>query len=71
MWRVALFCFIEITFRHSARIQWTQILADFLTDPTKARFEERGRGVSVADIVNEALRLYPPTKRVYRKLHLA
>ena len=71
MWRVALFCFIEVTFRHGARIEWTQILADFLTDPTKARFEERGRGESVADIVNEALRLYPPTKRVYRKLHLA
>ena len=74
MWRVALFCFIEVIFRQGARMEWTQILVDFLADPTKARFEERGpcpNVPSTADIVNEALRLYPPTKRVYRKFHLA
>ena len=27
--------------------------------------------VSAADIVNEVLRPYPPTKRVYRKFHMA
>ena len=74
MWRVALFCFIEVIFRQDARMEWPQILVDFLADPTKARFEERGPCPDVpsaADIVNEALRLYPPTKRVYRKFYLA
>ena len=74
MWRVALFCFIEVTFRQGARAEWKLVLIDFLADPTKARFEERGPSpsvVSAADIINEALRLYPPTKRVYRKLHMA
>lgn len=74
MWRVALFCFIEVTFRQGARAEWKQILNDFLADPTKARFEDRGprpNVVSAADIINEALRLYPPTKRVYRKFHMA
>ena len=74
MWRVALFCFIEVTFRQGARAEWKQVLGDFLADPTKARFEEQvpcSSVVSAADIVNEALRLYPPTKRVYRKFHLA
>ena len=74
MWRVALFCFIEVTFRQGARPEWKQVLSDFLADPTKARFEDRGpcpNVVSAADIINEALRLYPPTKRVYRKFHMA
>lgn len=74
MWRVALFCFIEVTFRQGARVEWKQALSDFVADPIKARFQERRRcpnAISVADIVNEALRLYPPAKRVYRKLHLA
>ena len=74
MWRVALFCFIEVTFRQGARAEWKQVLSDFLADPTKARFEDRGphpNVISAADIINEALRLYPPTKRVYRKFHMA
>ena len=74
LWRVALFCFIEVTFRQGVKAEWKQVLSDFLADPTKARFEERGprpSAVSAADIVNEALRLYPPTKRVYRKFHMA
>ena len=74
LWRVVLFCFIEVTFRHGARAEWKQVLNDFLADPTNARFEERGPrpgAVSVADIINETLRLYPPTKRVYRKFHIA
>ena len=47
---------------------------EFLADPTKARFEERvpcPSVVSAADVVNEALRLFPPTICVYRKVHLA
>ena len=74
LWRVALFCFIEVTFRQGVKAEWKQVLSAFLADPTKARFEERGprpSAVSAADIVNEALRLYPPTKRVYRKFHMA
>ncbi|KAL2057372.1 hypothetical protein ABVK25_002425 [Lepraria finkii] len=74
LWRVALFCFIEVTFRQGAKAEWKQVLSDFLADPTKVRFEERGPGssvVSAADIVNEVLRPYPPTKRVYRKFHMA
>ena len=74
LWRVALFCFIEVAFRQGVKAEWKQVLSDLLADPTEARFEERGprpSAVSAAGIVNEALRLYPPTKRVYRKFHMA
>lgn len=42
LWRVALFCFIEVTFRYGARAEWKQVLNDFLADPTNARFENAG-----------------------------
>lgn len=35
------------------------------------RGAEASSNPSAADIINEALRLYPPTNRVYRKFHLA
>ncbi|MCJ1458325.1 hypothetical protein MMC28_008696 [Mycoblastus sanguinarius] len=75
MWRIVLFCFIEVAFHQGAKPGWATLLTHYLADPTKARFEQRGtstpNAVSAADIVNEALRLYPPTKRVYRQLHMS
>ena len=59
MWRVALSCFIEVTFRQGARAEWKQVLSDFLAGPTMARVEDRGphpSDISAADIINEALR---------------
>ncbi|KAM3080742.1 hypothetical protein ACMFMG_005672 [Clarireedia jacksonii] len=38
-------------------------------DPTLQQFDKRGRGSSVGHIVKESLRLYPPTRRIYRQEH--
>ncbi|TVY87916.1 putative cytochrome P450 [Lachnellula willkommii] len=69
LWRVVLRCFLEIRFRSSNhdRRAWTKLLSDFLSDPTQANFAARLRDqVSIKDITLEALRLYPPTRRIYR-----
>lgn len=72
LWRVVLFCFIEVTFRKGRQAESLSsrtALGRFVVDPTKARFEELASpndGVSVAHIANEALRLYPPTRRIHR-----
>ena len=71
MWRVVLRCFLEVRFRtHNDGRAFRQILANFLANPSRATFEtatpEAG-GISAAFIVDEALRLYPPTRRIYRQ----
>ncbi|KAJ5993383.1 Cytochrome P450 [Penicillium sp. IBT 35674x] len=69
MWRIVLRMFIEIGFvtgfPHS---EWRTQLAAFARTPSKAAFMQRPGldAVSVEHLVNEALRLYPPTKRLYR-----
>lgn len=74
MWRVVLRCFLEVACRphHDQTTPvFRPILASFLADPSRARFgsttaPEAG-GLSAAFIVDEALRLYPPTRRIYRQ----
>ncbi|GAB7365177.1 hypothetical protein MBLNU230_g6264t1 [Neophaeotheca triangularis] len=68
MWRVVLRCFIEIAAREHPRAQtWKNVLASFLADPTKDKVSfEKGQGIAASYVSAEALRLYPPTRRVYR-----
>ncbi|TVY40076.1 Cytochrome P450 [Lachnellula occidentalis] len=70
LWRVVLRCFLEIRFRsfHNDRCAWTKLFSEFLSNPTQANFEVRPDDqVSIKDITLEALRLYPPTRRIYRQ----
>ncbi|TGO08257.1 hypothetical protein BTUL_0217g00010 [Botrytis tulipae] len=69
LWRIVLRCFLEISFRHSSDLaaEWKDLLTRFLTNMTAEQFDERMGGCSARDIVCEALRLYPPTKRIYRQ----
>ncbi|KAL8928045.1 MAG: hypothetical protein Q9172_001100 [Xanthocarpia lactea] len=74
LWRVVLHCLIEVLFRPSSDLDWREILKAFLRKPDKQQFEQRGAGVdsvSVQFLVYEALRLYPPTRRIYRQMHMS
>lgn len=74
LWRVVLQAFIEVVFRHpSWAATWRSVLAEFIAHPTAAQFSRRLpespeaiTPISAEDLAKEALRLYPPTKRVYR-----
>ncbi|OMP85164.1 hypothetical protein BK809_0000263 [Diplodia seriata] len=76
MWRVVLRCLVEVRFRpHAAAApRWRSALATFLADASPHVFNEEvvvpadGQAVSAAAVAKEALRLYPPTRRVYRDL---
>ncbi|KAL9580935.1 MAG: hypothetical protein Q9212_004196 [Teloschistes hypoglaucus] len=73
LWRVVTHCIIEVVFRPSARPDWLPLLGDFLQDLTRTSFMKRSPGtdgVSVEFLVKEALRLYPPTRRIYRQMHM-
>ncbi|KAE8312117.1 hypothetical protein BDV41DRAFT_565291 [Aspergillus transmontanensis] len=72
MWRIVLRLFIEINYTSGLQHpEWQGIMAAFAHAPTKDEFERRNgeKSVSAEMLVNEALRLYPPTKRVYRAFH--
>ncbi|KAF2214533.1 hypothetical protein CERZMDRAFT_110817 [Cercospora zeae-maydis SCOH1-5] len=72
IWRVVLRCFLELSARgHPNSGDWTRSLKDFLNTPTPAQL---GHGVDFDGskiyplmIALEILRLYPPTRRVYRQ----
>ena len=74
LWRVVFHCFAEIVLRpNKDKSGWEPALAFFLRNPTKTQFIHFGDSdldVSVSNLVNEALRLYPPTRRVYRNYKL-
>ena len=70
LWRVVLRCFIEVSFRNNdSTHRWQQVLQTFVDDPSESRFRHCAEGTDVAAsfIVSEGLRLYPPTRRVYRE----
>jgi hypothetical protein len=69
LWRVVLRCFLEVSFRNTFEItrEWQGLFEGFLENPTPKQFSERTGRSSVQDIVKEALRLYPPTRRIYRQ----
>lgn len=77
LWRVVLRCFLEVAFIRSCEKtvewgktlgEWEETLSEYVANPTSKQFTERsGARCSVQDIVFESLRLYPPTKRIYRQ----
>lgn len=72
LWRIVLRCFIEVMFHSGKRgSTWHRLLLTFLSNPTQFNFEEKSLaagGISVSMIITEALRLYPPTRRIYRQV---
>ena len=72
LWRVVLSCFIEIVFRKGALPDWQLELVRLLEKPTKDKLKSASdeTSMSVESIVNEALRLYPSTKSVYREFRM-
>lgn len=70
LWRIVFRCFIEVQFRSNNDFELNRnLLQDYLNRPTSETFTKvDARDISVSHIVNEALRLYPPTKRVYRHI---
>ena len=62
-WRIVLHCLIEVVFRSPVRGCWHRDLDELLTKPADDVFFSS----RVKPLVDEALRLYPPTKRVYRQ----
>ncbi|KAF2493832.1 hypothetical protein BU16DRAFT_619053 [Lophium mytilinum] len=66
LWRVVLRCFIEIAYRgpRANRTIWRQAIHESLS--TNKDESIALAKVSADNIAREALRLYPPTRRVYR-----
>lgn len=66
LFRVVLHCLLEVRFRSSptTRLEYNRLFREFLDDPSGRWYAEEN-GVSVQHIVAEALRLYPPTRRIY------
>ncbi|PYH81365.1 hypothetical protein BO82DRAFT_432702 [Aspergillus uvarum CBS 121591] len=67
-WRIILRMVLELLLNTGqTHLDWTATMIAFAENPTKTQFEARGAdGVSAKDLVAEGLRLYPPTKRIYR-----
>ena len=71
LWRVVLRCFLEVTFRTTANPAWRDALAAFARNPSyseSSKIASGDAGVTVNFLVKEALRLYPPTRRIYREI---
>jgi hypothetical protein len=79
LWRVVLQCFVEVAFRHpSSEAAWRAVLAAYVAKPTAAQFSLQHSpspgetaSISAQFLAMEALRLYPPTRRIYRTLRLS
>ncbi|KAI9704154.1 MAG: hypothetical protein M1836_007015 [Candelina mexicana] len=70
MWRIVLRCFLEVRFRNAKSCPaYIESFETFYANPTLPKLKERSEtnGISIEHIVNEALRLYPPTRRIYRQ----
>ncbi|SMR52634.1 unnamed protein product [Zymoseptoria tritici ST99CH_3D1] len=76
LWRVVLRGFLEVMYRANERdsANWRHALEDFALNPTLAQLDkvhtDYGK-VSTCMIVEETLRLYPPTRRIYRTFKVA
>ncbi|KAE9375981.1 hypothetical protein N431DRAFT_532153 [Stipitochalara longipes BDJ] len=74
LWRVVLRCFLEVRFRqnlkHVDEVDYSRIFSRFMGHPNPSVFEApfQDTHISIKHIVNEALRLYPPTRRIHRQL---
>ncbi|CCU74915.1 cytochrome P450/P450 [Blumeria hordei DH14] len=70
IWRVVFRCFLEVRFRSSLmqRQNFEESLARFLKAPKSDTFGYGDQNSTpVAFLVNEALRMYPPTRRISRQ----
>ncbi|RAH66399.1 cytochrome P450 [Aspergillus aculeatinus CBS 121060] len=67
-WRINLRIVLELLLNTGqTHPDWTATMIAFAENPTKTQFEAAGADeVSAKDVVAEGLRLYPPTKRIYR-----
>lgn len=71
LWRVVLRLFLEVSFRNpDGAPGWRQALHIYLNDQTKFRSRLNAQSVPSSFLVDEALRLYPPTRRLYRTFQL-
>jgi hypothetical protein len=78
IWRVVLRCFLEVRFRAQGKetddgvenFDCQPIFARFMHMPNPSVFETpfMDTHISIKHIVNEALRLYPPTRRIHRQI---
>ena len=68
MWRVVLRCWLEVSFRGGSGDPDLQtVLEGYSAHPTFSNFDDQNVfGISCKWIAMEALRLYPPTRRIYR-----
>ncbi|POS83377.1 hypothetical protein EPUL_006694 [Erysiphe pulchra] len=72
LWRVVLLCFLETTFRNSTdeRSVYIKIAEKFMQNPSLNTLDEKNpESINMGMIVKEALRLYPPTRRIYRQFN--
>lgn len=70
MWRAVLCCFIEVMYRSgNERRLWRNIFKSLAAQPSRSNFKTFHGGISAEQIVQETLRLYPPTKSIYRFLN--
>ena len=76
LWRVIFFCFIEVNFRQSDfttnAVGWRDKLKESITEKEPESFDgdvapNSEQQVTVENIVDEALRLYTPTRRIHRE----
>ncbi|KAL9112200.1 MAG: hypothetical protein Q9227_003577 [Pyrenula ochraceoflavens] len=71
IWGVVLRLAIEVLYRsHPQSAVWQETLITFVQSPSPASFKSSSSGdgrMTVKAIVNEGLRLYPPTRRIYRR----
>lgn len=71
VWRVVLRCFLELIARgHPQANVWCNSLQAFSSNPTRDQLEDKaaaGAIIPCSDIAREALRLYPPTRRIHRE----
>lgn len=70
MWRAVFRGVLEINFRNAPRAyQWKHTLVRFLEHPTRTAWKQpvAPYALTPLDLVKEILRLYPPTRRIYRK----
>lgn len=78
MWRVVMRCFIEIRYRGAPKgPKWSETMTLYsamlqcfpLYEPDERLWNTSLSSVMAMDIVKEALRLYPPTRRVHRSIN--
>lgn len=69
MWRAVLRCFFELTVRNNALVEeWSAAVDEFLDNPALSQLKRSEQFPTPAiHIAKEVLRVYPPTRRVYRR----